>query len=75
MIQVLLHTCVSQVSLSNAHHRSERRDLFIKVLFFQSSDSVHCTHRCTHCLSSPVLALAAGRFELAADPCELAAGP
>ena len=49
MIRLLLHTCVFQASLSNVDHLLERRDLD-RVLFFQSPDSVHCTHRCTRCL-------------------------
>ena len=40
MIQLLLHTCVSQVSLSNAHHLSERRDLD-RTRSFRSFDVVH----------------------------------
>ena len=49
MIRLLRHICVSQASLSNAHHWLKRRDLD-RTLSFQSPDFVHCTRRCTHCL-------------------------
>ena len=39
---------MSQVSLSNAHHWSERKDLD-STRFFRNSDFVHCILHCTHC--------------------------
>ena len=47
--KLIRHTGVFQVSLSNVHHWLERKGLD-RVLFFQSLDSVHCTHRYTYCL-------------------------
>ena len=55
MIRVLRHTCVSQASLPDVHHWSERRDLEHSSLYSLSS--------------SQELALAAGPFELAAGLC------
>ena len=49
MIRLLLHTCVSPVSLSNSHHRSERRHLG-RTMSFRSPDFVRYIHRYTHCL-------------------------
>ena len=49
MIRLLLQTCVSPASSSNAHRQLELGDLDIS-LFFQSPDFVHYTRRYTHCL-------------------------
>ena len=49
MIQLLLHTCVFPVSLSNAHHWSERRDLD-GTESFGNPVFVHYLHHYTHCL-------------------------
>ena len=51
MLQPLLHTCVSQVSLYNAHHLSERKDLDGTMVF---SESLHCLSLCS-LSSSPEL--------------------
>ena len=40
---------MSQVSLSNAHHLSECKDLD-STRFFRRLDFVHCNLHCTHCL-------------------------
>ena len=56
MIQLLRHIGLSLAFFSNDHSWLERRDLD-RVQFFQSPDSVHFSHRCTHCLHHHVLYL------------------
>ena len=63
MFRLLMHISVSQPSLSNAHHESERRDLD-KPLFFQSPDFCALHSSLYSLFSSPESTLVLANWQL-----------